>query len=441
MSSPKRIQLYPAQKAFLDSKAFFRAFVGGIGSGKSWAGAYDMLRRAKPGRLYMVVAPTYPMLADASMRSFEDAALNLGACAPEDVKRSPPPSVTLRTGAEVLFRSADDPDRLRGPNLTGVWMDEASLMAQEAFNILIGRLRQGGEQGWLSATFTPKGRLHWTYETFATGRVNTALFHARTADNPFLPPSFQDTIAGQYTSAHALQELEGQFVDGGGQMFQRGWFLPALELAHLPELVVKVRAWDLAATPLDEKKARDPDYTAGVLMGRDRAGTLYLLDVRRDRLTAQGVQALVKRTAQQDGRGTVIVMEQEPGSSGKAIIDHYARHVLQGWNYRGEKSTGSKADRAAPFAAQAEAGAVKMLRAPWNQAFLDEAEMFPLGKHDDQLDAASCACWHAAQYAACTGWRSPLQLRQAAAERKKGKPGQPTYDPGTVGNRFGLRAD
>ena len=29
-----------------------------------------------------------------------------------------------------------------------------------------------------------------------------------------------------------------------------------------------------------------------------------------------------------------------------------------------------------------------LVRGAWNAAFLDEAEMFPLGDHDDQLDAA-----------------------------------------------------
>jgi hypothetical protein len=79
----------------------------------------------------------------------------------------------------VLFRSADEPDRLRGPNLSGAWRDEASLVSVDAFNTLIGRLRESGEQGWLTATFTPRGRAHSTFATFATGRPDTALFHAR----------------------------------------------------------------------------------------------------------------------------------------------------------------------------------------------------------------------------------------------------------------------
>ena len=144
----------------------------------------------------MVVAPTYSMLADSTFRSFVQLAEELGIVA--EAKKGAPPSVRLKTGAEVLFRSADEPDRLRGPNLSGVWLDEASLMTQEVFNVSIGRLREAGEQGWLSATFTPKGKGHWTFETF-TGRPDTAIFYAKTSDNPFLPVNFHSTVRKQYT--------------------------------------------------------------------------------------------------------------------------------------------------------------------------------------------------------------------------------------------------
>jgi predicted phage terminase large subunit-like protein len=379
------VRLHYAQQAFLHSKALFRSFCGGIGSGKSWAGSYDLIRRAKPGRLYLVVAPTYTLLADATFRSFLAVAEQLGVVEPDDVKKSAPPSIRLRTGAEVLFRSADQPDRLRGPNLSGVWLDEASLMDEDVFTVCIGRLREAGEQGWLSATFTPKGRQHWTYETFATGRPDTALFHARTADNPFLPSGFHATVRRQYTSVTAAQELEGEFIDSGGTMFRRDWF-PIVDL--VPQMVSLVRAWDLAATPKDETSARDPDYTVGVLMGRDASGNLYILDVRRMRGTPRQVEALVLQTAREDGRDVSIVMEQEPGSSGVAVIDHYLR-LLQGFDFHGQRSTGNKADRAAPLAAQAEGGTVRLRRGPWNREFLDEVECFPFGRHDDQVDSAS----------------------------------------------------
>jgi predicted phage terminase large subunit-like protein len=387
--SPRRVRLHPTQQDFLRSPALFRAFCGGIGSGKSWAGAYDLIRRAKPGRLYLVLAPTYPMLADATLRSVESLARELGVVEPGEVKRSAPPSIRLRTGAELLFRSADDPDRLRGPNLSGTWADEASLMPYEAYTVAVGRLREGGEQGWLTATFTPKGRHHWTYETFATGRPNTAIFHSRTSDNPFLPRTFADTVRGQYTSTMAAQELEGLFIDSAGAMFRRDWF--GVVNAPPEESIGTVRSWDLAATPKDEAKANDPDWTTGVLVSRTEAGDYFVEDVRRIRGTPQQVQALVRETADEDGRRVPIRMEQEPGSAGIAVVDFYLRHVLAGYDFAGVRSTGKKADRARPFAAQSEGGTVKLVRGSWNREFLDEAEVFPFGRHDDQIDAATLA--------------------------------------------------
>jgi phage terminase large subunit len=102
MSSPTlKVKLHSTQAAFHASGAIYQAFVAGIGSGKSWAGAFDLIARSKPGCLYMVVAPTYTMLNDSTFRSFEAVAEQLGVVT--DVKRSAPPQMRLKTGAEVLF--------------------------------------------------------------------------------------------------------------------------------------------------------------------------------------------------------------------------------------------------------------------------------------------------------------------------------------------------
>lgn len=215
----KTLKVYRQQAQFMESPALLRAFVGGIASGKSYVLALDMIRRAKPGRLYLVTAPTYPMLSDATFRSFTELARELDLIGSGDVKASPPPSLKLRTGAEVLFRSTDNPETLRGPNLSGVGMDEASLCKREALDILVGRLRQGGEQGWLSAAFTPKGRLHWTYKVFGTGQPGTELVHARSDENPFLPPDFVANTRLRYTAEQARQELGGAFLEGGGNHY------------------------------------------------------------------------------------------------------------------------------------------------------------------------------------------------------------------------------
>ena len=106
--------------------------------------------------------------------------------------------------------------------------------------------------------------------------------------------------------------------------------------------------------------------------------------------TIEFALAVIRQTAESDGDGVHIHMEQEPGSAGKFVILTFLRQ-LAGYVFGGERSTGSKADRALPFAAQAEGGAVKLVRGPWNRDFLDEVEVFPFGRHDDMVDATSAA--------------------------------------------------
>ncbi len=166
--------LHPVQADFVDCQAYFAAYVGGIGSGKSKVLCYDMIKRVRPNSLYMMCAPTYPMLRDATLRSFFEVAQQTG----EEVtfNRSENRARLNRSGAEIIFRSTDNPESLRGPNLAGVGMDEASLMTQMVYDVLIGRLRQGRVIGFLRAAFTPKGPNHWTHEVFNTGRTDTAIF-------------------------------------------------------------------------------------------------------------------------------------------------------------------------------------------------------------------------------------------------------------------------
>lgn len=232
----KRILLYPKQREFIDSTSRIRGFCAGIASGKSYIGAYDVLRRAKAGRLYLVIAPTFSMLRDATFRSFKDVGDTLGQIVETNRTEFFSKIKTTDGGiADVLFRSGDDPEHLRGPNVTGIWMDECSLLSEDAYFIAIGRLREAGELGWITATFTPKGRAHWTYKVFGTQKPDVAFFHATTRENPFLHEQFYDQTKSHYSATLTSQELEGQFVDLNVKgMFQRDWLMRASDRGVLP---------------------------------------------------------------------------------------------------------------------------------------------------------------------------------------------------------------
>lgn len=207
----KRIELYASQHDFVLCRDRFAGFVGGIGSGKSYAGAVKGLLEAGSTKcLGVVTAPTYPMLRDATLRTY----LDLAGDAIVDFHRSEM-LATLANGSEVLFRSADNPDRLRGPNISWWHGDEASLYGADVWPVMIGRLREGGKAGRAWITFTPKGR-NWIYHRLS----EFTLFRARTRDNPYLDDEFIRSLEASYTGGFARQELEGEFVSFEGLVYE-----------------------------------------------------------------------------------------------------------------------------------------------------------------------------------------------------------------------------
>jgi predicted phage terminase large subunit-like protein len=157
-------------------------------------------------------------------------------------------------------------------------------------------------------------------------------------------------------------------------------------LQACPQLVSKARGWDLAATK--NIGTRDPDFTAGIGMGRTPEGKYVIWDVRRERGGPDEVKALIRNTAILDGHDVRIGFPQDPGQAGKAQVLDYAR-LLPGYVLDSLPVTGDKATRAAPFASQVNVGNVGIVRADWNRPFLDELAAFPSGSHDDQVDGAS----------------------------------------------------
>ena len=161
----------------------------------------------------------------------------------------------------------------------------------------------------------------------------------------------------------------------------------------VPDKIVSVaRAWDLAATEITSTN-KNPDRTAGVLIGRLRNGQYIVLDVKRQALNAANVRALIRNTAITDRAEyhcSKIYIPQDPGQAGKEQAQSYVR-AMAGFNIQCHTVTGDKVTRAEPFAAQWQQGNVLLLEGAWNEAFLAELEGFPDALHDDQVDAAADA--------------------------------------------------
>jgi len=179
--------------------------------------------------------------------------------------------------------------------------------------------------------------------------------------------------AGQYQQRPTPRE---------GGMFKRSWFGI---VRAAPAGTRWVRGWDLAASVSDSAA-----FTAGVKFGKGPDGNFYIGHVERERYDGGGVRRLIVNTAMQDGAGVEIVIPKDPAQAGKVQAQDYIA-MLAGFRAYAEPQTGDKVTRAEPFAAQAEAGNVRLVAGTWNEAFLDEAANFPNGAFKDQIDAAATA--------------------------------------------------
>lgn len=212
----RRVEFNARQDEFVFSSARFAFYVGGRGAGKTTAGAWRAILRAKeqPGSLGLVGAPTYPMLRDAAQRMFFEL------CPSTLIARhNKTENVTVfRNGSEILWRPAFEYDRYRGLNLAWFWLDEAPWCGYEAWQILKATLRQSGYETAAWATGTPRGRDGYARDFELQRQDNHALYRASTWANAHnLPEGFVADLG--YTGAFAEQEIEGLFVAFEGLVY------------------------------------------------------------------------------------------------------------------------------------------------------------------------------------------------------------------------------
>lgn len=285
-------------------------------------------------------------------------------------------SITLANGSRIVSLPSSEATIRGYSNAAMIIEDEAAAVPDELFHACLPMLAvSNGQYVMLS---TPRGKRGHFFDAYDGGKWQPVTIKAEQI--PRITSSFLADAKTELGSRMYAQEFECVFSDDiQGSMFRQDWFKIC---DSVPADLKLTRRWDLAAG--------GGDWTAGVLMGT-KEGRFYVLDVQHAQLGPGANENLIRQTAALDGVGTPQRIEQEPGSSGVALIDRYAREVLKGYNFKGIRSTGPKVTRAAPFAAACEAGNVYLMRGPWNRAFIDELGNFPLGEHDDMVDAAAGA--------------------------------------------------
>lgn len=325
------------------------------------------------------IAPTFPVSSEIwrdLKRACRDAWITKN-----EVERS----IDLPGGGRITVKSADNPDGLRGAGLDGVVLDEAASIKAEVWKQAV-RPALSDKQGWAVFIGTPKG-FNWFHDLYrdAEHLPDWSRWQRPSSDNPLLTAAELADARREIGSFAFAQEYDAQFTADGSGLFQRAW-LPIVERLPCGKLR-GVRYWDKAATE------GDGDYSAGVLMV-ECEGVYYVAHVARGQWSCWHRDQVIEQCAESDVASIGKVQlwsEQEPGSGGKESAQQMLRRLSR-FDVHAERVTGDKETRARPFAAQCEAGNVRLVRGAWNQEFIDELCAFPQGRtHDDQVDAASGA--------------------------------------------------
>lgn len=287
--------------------------------------------------------------------------------------------IELMTGGALDFWTLDDADAGRGRKYARIVVDEAAMARhlaeawQEAIRPTLTDYRGGA---WFFSTPKGTGNEFARLYRAAEHADNWARWQMPTVTNPCIDPAEIEAARKELPHLVFRQEYEAQFIDAQGAVLRRDWIRDGVA----PEGCTIVMGVDLAIST-----RQDADYTAAVVLARAPDGALTVLAARRIRAPFHQVLGFI-RTMAADFSPSVIAIESVQYQV--AVVQELLRTTTL--PVRGVRPDKDKLTRFLPLQARYEQGQVA--HAPdLAEEFVDELLSFPIGAHDDQVDALSLA--------------------------------------------------
>ena len=246
----------------------------------------------------------------------------------------------------------------------------------------IGRIKKREEE--------PDYPIHWDHIHFkAREEQPDGSYHYLFLER-FPESWYINQFARNAYSAAAL--LQGEPVAKGGNLFA----VDEIQIVdEIPTGLKQARGWDLASS-IKERDTDDPDYTCGIKGAYAEEATdidgeavllpwLYVEDCKYGQWEAPERDQEIRQTAGSDGPGCWVGVEtvagyKDTGTRLKAALQGRALVRVQNVHH-------DKVFRAEELEPIVKAGRLLMKRASWNTWLLEQLRQFPLGKHDDGVDA------------------------------------------------------
>lgn len=310
------LQLYSphdAQLAFHNSTARYRVASWGRQSGKSTACLNELARRAweNPGGTFWFISPTF----DQARTQYRRLASMLMPCQEIMAKKNQTElRVKLINNSEIVFKSGEVGENLRGATLHGVVIDEVRDQSPELWPMLI-RPMLGTTKGWAAFVSTPRG-----FDSFfdlaekAKTDPDWEFFAAPSTANPLFTSQEYEAAKSEMSESFFAQEILAQFRDLHSGMayvnFHDGnlsetspWTLDRKEIVspHLPIVV----ALDFNLSP------------AIALFGQERNGTFYFFD-----------EIFLERSHTQEVAGEIVARLKKIESRLRETIQNYKLETI-----------------------------------------------------------------------------------------------------------------
>lgn len=360
-------------------------FQGGRGAGKTRAGAEwlaDLAERTPDGK-FALVGPTENDVRSVMIEG-PSGLKNLPGRKPVHYEPSLKRVTWRHNGAMALVFSAEEPERLRGPQFMGAWADEFAAWPKPDHTLAMLRLGlRLGEHPRLAITTTPKPikALRQLHEQAACA-VTQAPTKANAAN---LYAGFLDGLQAIYGGTRlAQQELLGELVAGEGALWTAQMLAQARSLGAAQPAFER-RRFDRVVVGVDPPAS--PSGVCGIVAaGRIGKTGVVLEDVSAMGLSPLGWADRVRAAVERWGAGKVIAEANQGGDMVRSTLRSaevkcaiQLVHASQG-----------KRTRAEPVAALYEQGRV----AHAGEFAALEEEMMTLGSEaEDRLDRADALVW------------------------------------------------
>ena len=153
--------------------------MGGYGSGKSWHIAFKIILKClEEKRKVLVCRNVYDTIRESCFALFKDILNNMGMLAEEEIRTkrhtsgkviatNSPMQIRFPNGSKIIFKGLDNVQKVKSIHgVSIVWIEEASEIKLEAYEELLGRVRENSVSLHFFLSYNPVGRENWTYSRF-----------------------------------------------------------------------------------------------------------------------------------------------------------------------------------------------------------------------------------------------------------------------------------